>query len=233
MRDGLLFRSAAPHGIGAGDLTQLGALGIVTVIDLRRWSERQVAPSQRWDAFSGSVVETVEQDVIAAPHDRYLGGDVLTRGVLRERMLEFYREAPFEPRHVDLFRRAFEAIAAAAGAVHINCAVGKDRTGILVSLIQQALGVSAADQMREYLLTARERRLVDWLAERAIAAAAEQGKALSAADAEALTSVDADYFAAAWAEMRARCGSVEGYLAEIGVEEDVLARMRSRLLFQP
>ena len=133
-------------------------------------------------------------------------------------------------RHRDLLRRAFEALGDNDGGIHIHCAVGKDRTGILVSLIQRALGVSEEDQMREYLLTSRERRLIDWLNGRSIEAAAEQGKVLVAADAEILTNVDAAYLETAWAEMRARSGSIDGYLAEIGVSDAVLERMRDRLV---
>lgn len=230
VREGLMFRSAAPHAICDADVGQLRDHGITVVIDLRRWSERQAAPSQRWPGFAGRVVEAAEQDVMAAPHERYLAGDDISAPILRERVLTFYREAPFDPRHVDLFRRGFEAIADAEGGVHIHCAVGKDRTGILVSLIHHALGVSAEDQMREYLLTARERRLIDWLNERSVAAADELGKVLSVADAEILTGVDRAYLETAWAAMRERSGSIEGYLAEIGVSNAVLERMRARLL---
>lgn len=227
---GRLYRSAAPSRLTEADLATLATLGVDTFVDLRRWSERVAAPSRRPDHFSGSVVEILEKDVMEAPHERYLNGDVLSVEMLRERVLGFYREAPFEPRHLDIFKRGIEAVAAADGAVLIHCAVGKDRTGLLVSLIHHILGVSEEDQMTDYLLTRRDRRLIDELNERSVAAAAQRGKSLTLEAAEALTSVYPENLEIAWETMRERHGSIDGYLGALGIGAATIAAIRSAYL---
>ena len=227
---GRLFRSGAPSRATPQDLARLGALGVSAFVDLRRWSERQAAPALRPDAFAGSVVESIEQDVLEAPHDRYLFGDSLSFALLRERILDFYRGAPFDPQHRDLFRRAFEAIAAADGAILVHCAVGKDRTGLFVSLLLHLLGVGKADLMREYLLSRNDRRMIDALTAGAIGHAEDRGLRLTPDVAQALTSVFPDNLETAWSAIEARHGSVEDYLADLGVAAATAETLRARLL---
>jgi protein-tyrosine phosphatase len=227
---GRLFRSAAPSAATPADLAQLSELGVHTFIDLRRWSERQKAPSRRPDRFAGSVVEIVEEDAMRPPHEGFLGGEDLSFATLRGHMLDYYRRSPFSDRHVVIFRRGIEAVADCPGGVLIHCAVGKDRTGLLVSLIHHILGVSREDQMTDYLLSSRDRRMIDMLNADSQELARANGRDVTPAAAEAVTTVFADNLEASWAAMAERHGSVDGYLAAIGVSEATQAAMRERYL---
>ena len=66
----------------------------------------------------------------------------LSETSFRDYLLAYYRDAPFEARHLDLFGRYFRALAQVEGAFLIHCAAGKDRTGILAALTQHLAGVN-------------------------------------------------------------------------------------------
>ncbi|WP_114951586.1 tyrosine-protein phosphatase [Sphingosinicella terrae] len=223
-----LFRSAAHDRLTPSDLARLGALGLAVVVDLRRRSERRLAPSRRPQDFSGMVVETADEDEVAAPHERYLAGPSLTVETLRSRVLEFYRSAAFDPRHLDLFRRGIEAMAASDGPVLIHCAAGKDRTGILAALVLELLGVDRGAIMHDYLVTARNRDLVDYLTDRAVAAASQLGQSLPRPVAEILTSVDPAYLEETWTAIDARHGSLERYVGALQLAPGTVERLRAR-----
>ena len=71
----------------------------------------------------------------------------------------YYRRAPHEPRHIDLFRRYFQTLAEVEGPTVVHCAAGKDRTGLICALTHHLAGVSHDDIMAAYLLTNDESRL--------------------------------------------------------------------------
>lgn len=150
--------------------------------------------------------------------------------VLRERVHDFYRDVAFEPRHIENFRRAIEAGAQARLPILIHCAVGKDRTGLLASLIQHILGVSEADQITEFLLTRQDRRLIDELNARLFDAARKLGKTLNLEASEAMTSVHPENLEIAWAAIRERHGSIDAYVAALGIAPETAAAIRAAYL---
>ena len=86
--------------------------------------------------------------------------DGVRQGLRRQRQApsaaistNYYRDAPFQDRHIDLFRRYFQALAEAEGPVLIHCAAGKDRTGLLAALTHHLMGVERDDIFADYLLT--------------------------------------------------------------------------------
>jgi protein tyrosine/serine phosphatase len=66
-------------------------------------------------------------------------------------LLDYYRKAPFEPRHLWLFAQAFAA--RDRGPVLLHCTAGKDRTGLLAALILVAAGASPDDIMADFIKT--------------------------------------------------------------------------------
>ena len=193
-------------------------------------SEREAAPALRPDEFDGSVIEAIERDVLEAPHERYLGGDDLSLETVSKVTLDFYRAAPFDDRHVFLFGRTIAELARATRPILIHCAVGKDRTGILVSLIQHMLGVSPDDQMEDYLLTREDRVLIDHLNARSIAFVQGRGREISIEACEAMTNVFARNIEAAREAMIERCGSIDGYLGMLGVDAATIEAIRERYI---
>lgn len=230
LRPGLLFRSAHQARASAADLARLAELKLGVVVDLRRPSERRAQPSRRPAGFAARVIESLEDDGGEAPHLTFLKTTDLTEDSGRDFMTGTYRRLPFEPAHLDLFRRYFEALAAHDGPVLIHCAAGKDRTGLLAALTHHLLGVGHDDLLADYLLTNRAVDLegqAEFVAERL---KSMTGRTASRAAVVAFLGVEPAFLDAALAEMKLRHGSVDAYLErQLGVDtvrrDAIMARL--------
>lgn len=231
LKRGLLYRSANHAYASDADLEQMRALGIASIVDLRRTEERTREPSRRWPGFAGTVIEN---DIVSDHADWATVMKGLTQVTAQwfyDDSLGYYRRAPFEPRHIDLFRRYFQALAAGQGPLVVHCAAGKDRTGLICALTHHIAGVSREDLIADYLLTNDESRLarkMDFLGpwiEKQVGLQASRG-ALRVA-----VSVDRDYLETAFSVIEDRHGSIDAYLAEaLGVDEGLRERLNARLL---
>jgi protein-tyrosine phosphatase len=231
MRRGRLFRSAH-HGMATpADLERLDALGLHTLVDLRRPAERERMPARRGAAFRARVIHN---DIVDEPEDmfhRLLIESDQSVEAMQDYLRVYYRKAPFEPRHIDLYRRYFQVLAEADGPVLIHCSAGKDRTGILVALTQRLLGVSEADVIADYLLTNDRERMerrapffAAWVQELT-------GRTPSQEAIFATMGVEAEYLAIAFQVIRAEHGSIEAYVEQVlGVDEALRRRIEARLL---
>ncbi|MFN3352900.1 MAG: tyrosine-protein phosphatase [Brevundimonas sp.] len=230
IRPGRLYRSAHHARATDADLERLKAMDVGVVVDLRRPSERLQQPSRRHAGFSALLIESDEDDGGEAPHITFLKTQDLTPDSGRRFMTATYRELPFVPAHVDMFRRYFQAVADSERPVVIHCAAGKDRTGMLAAVTHHVLGVSHDDLIEDYLLT---NTAVD-LAARA-PKIAEQLKAFTGREAShdavvAFLGVEAAYLDAAFDEMRARCGGLDGYVDRVlGIDAAMRDRIAERL----
>jgi len=110
--------------------------------------------------------------------------------------------------------------------VLVHCTHGKDRTGLLVSLLLHAAGASAEEVAAEYARTDA------W-------AATAEGRAAQEAmlPARLAARLDLDGFCRAspatlhelWRRVEARYGSVDGYMSAIGVAPATRAALRDAL----
>ena len=67
------------------------------------------------------------------------------------------------------FKVLIDAINQSVGAVYLHCAVGKDRTGVVTSMLLLALGVSEDDIVRDYLYSKQSvRRILPALANNSV-----------------------------------------------------------------
>ena len=107
---GLLFRSGHQARASEADLERLAALGIATVVDLRRPSERRDQPSKRPPGFAASVIESAHDDGGEAPHMTFLRTADLTPDSGRRFMTDVYRRLAFEPSHPALLPALFRGI---------------------------------------------------------------------------------------------------------------------------
>ena len=236
VRAGQLFRSAHHGRATSADQARLAALGIATVVDLRRPGEQAQQPSAWHGLLPIAVIEEADapgEDAAGqdAPHvAAFKAGDFSAEAA--ERFLaRRYAEFPYEPRHVRLFARYFAALAEEDGAVLIHCAAGKDRTGLLAWLTHRVLGVHPDDTMADYLLS----NVAADLAARVPAARRtmeqEFGRAVPDAAVLALYSVVPDYLAASERAIREQSGSLDRYLAEVlGIDAARRAALRARLI---
>ncbi|MGO4410202.1 MULTISPECIES: tyrosine-protein phosphatase [unclassified Brevundimonas] len=227
---GRLYRSAHQARATEADLERLAALNIATVVDLRRPSERRDQPSRRPANWVGQVIESDHDDGGEAPHVTFLKTADLTEISGRAFMADTYRRLPFEPAHLDLFRRYFRALAEGEGAVLIHCAAGKDRTGLLAALTHSLLGVSRDDLIADYLLTniavdleGRAEGIAKKLTEMT-------GRPASRGAVVAFLGVEADYLDGAFGAITQAQGSIAAYLEQtLGVDAALAERIRARL----
>lgn len=227
---GRLFRAGHQARASEADLERLGALGITTVVDLRRPSERRDQPSRRPPGFSGVVIESAHDDGGEAPHMTFLRTADLTPDSGRRFMRDTYQRLPFEPSHLDLFSRYFRALGETEGPVLIHCAAGKDRTGMLAALTHHLLGVHHDDMVSDYLLT---NTAVD-LERRAPAIArqleARTGRVAAHDAVVAFLGVEALYLETALTGIAGRYGSTDTYLEQaLGVDGALRDRIVERL----
>jgi protein tyrosine/serine phosphatase len=230
LKDGRLYRSANHHRASDEDLRRLRELGLAAIVDLRQPNEREREPSRRWEDFACQVVE----NDLAEEHldfEALVRASDLSADWFRAQSIEFYARAPYEPRHVDLFRRYFRAVAEADGAVLVHCAAGKDRTGLICALTHHVAGVHPDDTLHDYLLTNDEARLAakmqflgPWM--ESIIGRRPSEEALRVA-----VSVQKDYLDTALAVIAERDGSIEGYLERtLGMDDALRERLHEQLL---
>jgi protein-tyrosine phosphatase len=229
MKRGRLYRSASHARATDADLEAIAALGIGVVVDLRRKPERERDPSRRHPAFEGVVIANDEEQPDSW-HEHIRTSD-LTPESFRRYLIGYYRAAPFEPRHIDLFRRYFHTLAEADSAVLIHCAAGKDRTGVLAALTHHMAGVDPEDILADYLLTNNPQRFAARLP--MLAAAVKEISGREADEATLLTAmgVEAEYLAAAFQAIDEACGEVDTYLdTVVGLAPELRERIAERLI---
>jgi protein tyrosine/serine phosphatase len=227
----LLYRSANHAYATDADLARMADLRLAAIIDLRRTAERKREPSKRWPGFGAAVVE----NDILSDHgdwaDQMKGVEVVDARWFFEDGMAYYRRAPFEARHIDLFSRYFHTLAGADGAIVVHCAAGKDRTGLICALTHHLLGVHADDIMADYLLTNDEDRMARKMAFLGPWLRDTVGKTVDEAALRVAVSVNPSYLETAFAVIREAHGSLDGYLADVlGVDGQLRERLQDRLL---
>jgi protein tyrosine/serine phosphatase len=231
IRRGRLYRSATHGRATPGDLAVMADLDIAVVVDLRREAERQRDPSPRPPGWRGAVIEHGQGEADDDAWAANVRNSDLSEAAFRDYMVGYYRKAPFEERHIALFRRYFEALAQTDGPVLIHCAAGKDRTGILAALTHQLLGVHQDDIMHDFLLTNdqayHERRLpVMKTVIKEISGREPTEKAVRVA-----MSVEPVYLENAFAVIADRAGGAKAYLEEVlGVDAARRAAIEEKLI---
>ena len=231
LKRGLLWRSGEHADASQADLARIAELNLVNVFDLRSVQERSARPCRRPEGFAGSVHVNDDTMPRNAPHvaaaTRSLRADPETA---RAGMRTAYTSFPFRPKLVAMIRLYLEVLARGEGPSLINCMAGKDRTGIAVAVVHLAAGVHPDDAVADYVLTNTAGNI-----EARIAAGARSIAAVSGGMDEdvlrVVMAVEPEYLEAAFAGMRERHGSIEGYLREVaGADEALRARLREHLV---
>jgi protein-tyrosine phosphatase len=233
VRRGRLLRSGVLHKLAPTSVEALRDMGVRAVCDLRRTEERRLHPNPQF----GEACRAFEWDttVESSPIRNRDFAESPSIEAARAAMVRMYERLPFvlQPR----LAGAFQAIAHAGdGATIIHCAAGKDRTGVAVALVLEALGVPREAIVADYAYT---NEAVDLAAQLLGEGAHGAGLAVTAAPLLALQPcarlavLDAHptYIAAAFASIEARHGSVDRYLVdELELDVALLDELRRRLL---
>lgn len=215
VRWGAVYRSDALHRLTDRDLELARELGLRTVIDLR--SSRELGEEGRFahahdvayhhlPVFEHDGRSPPEPDDPAPPP----GEDYVAMATSGR----------------DSIATALRVIAEGDYAVVFHCAAGKDRTGIVAALVLSSLGVPDEAIAADYHLSEP--------AGSAWRAWAEENEPETAAEVANFPSwarrAPMPVIAAFLRILRERYGSIDGYLTDAGVEDDVLDALRARLL---
>jgi protein-tyrosine phosphatase len=232
LHKGRLYRSAHHGKATDADLQRMAELNHAVVVDLRRPAERLREPSRRPPSWTGRVIENdIGDEEGEPPHIAALRDSGLSPAAVERYMLQWYTDAPFEPRHLDLFSRYFDAVAAGEGPVIIHCAAGKDRTGLLAAFTHHVVGVSDDDVMEDYLLTNRAARIEERAPEVATRLAEAFGQTPPEDAVRAFLGVREHWLAQAFTVIRERYGSLDAYLEQaLGVDARRRDQVAERLL---
>lgn len=223
-----LYRSGMMSRMTPADCEHLRERGIRTVIDLRTSVEQENHPSH-WCRDLGVTYWKRDHNETFGHLQAMMETGIPTVEAAREVMIGGYRELPFRqaPAYAELLRR----IAAGEVPIVFNCMAGKDRTGGGAALVLAALGVSREAIAADFSMTERAVDLRRAFRDRPDAEeAARRYAATDRAVMAAISGAHPSFIYAFLDSIGERCGSLEGYLAEIGIKADQLARVREQLL---
>jgi protein-tyrosine phosphatase len=209
-----LYRSDALNRLGGSGRAALAELGLRTVIDLRTYGEVAAGPS----AVDGHVTRTCHVPLFSEA----------AIGRLPPELTAVYAH---------MIDRCGRAIARAIGQLCgdgtlpglIHCTAGKDRTGLVVALILEILGVPDDVIAADYALSSSH-------IDPDLAGAIERIRAVSGAgrwiDLGALGSPP-QVIHGALARVRDQSGSVPGYLLDNGLSRRDIDVLRAALIVAP
>jgi protein-tyrosine phosphatase len=207
------------------DPAAYGALGVRTVIDLRSQAEQERVASA-WAPATGAAYVPIPIEDPAGTGADYVGQ------VLDGRRTSFTERDLADHYALILRLRAARFVAAldviadpARLPVLVHCAAGKDRTGMLVALLLEALGVPRDLVLAEYAFTGvlRPDRV-------AVFAPVFAGSGVELSAISALFDAPAGAMAAALDGLDDEFGSVQGYL---GGDGGLVEALRAALLDRP
>lgn len=230
VRRGLLYRSGHYDEATPGDIARLDDLGIAFQADLRRPDERERQPG-KWSA--ATVLTSDGGREMTSPHMQFLTQVEIDASTAEDWMNDYYVTAPFKPHHVELFTGWFDTLAGLSGdeAAVVNCAAGKDRTGITCALTKHILGVSRDDIIADYEMTNTAVDIDARLPDAQAYFNDMLGKELDAEIYRPFMGVRRRYLETAFATIEKEAGDVDTYLeGTLGVTEKMRADMKARLL---
>ncbi|MFY7067810.1 tyrosine-protein phosphatase [Nocardiopsis changdeensis] len=208
VRTGVLCRSAGP-----ASLTEAGARTLrddfALVVDLRAEYEVARAPGVHPATVRLPLLEGSADSMAAVP----------TLGEVYAGLVDSAGEA---------FVRIALLVADTGGPVLVHCTAGKDRTGLAVALLLDAVGVEREEIVADYALSGS--RLGGAWAEGMLASVRAMGIEVTPEVETLIVSSPAPVMAEVFERLDARYGGAAGYLAAHGLDAEALERLRGRLL---
>lgn len=224
MRGRRLYRAGAWERLSDRDRAWFGE-NITTVLDLRHPDELAAAEHTRTGELPGRLIlhSIFREDVPLADFTAELNG-LHGPAISSERYLHYLKVGAGER-----FARGIEMLADESNyPVLINCTAGKDRTGILVALAMEILGIDDETIAAEY---ERSNAAIEGL----VAYLESIGRELQGTPEEirARMETPADKMLGFLEGVRAEHGSVSDLLASHGVSDDTFEALRRLLLEGP
>ncbi|MFI6645961.1 tyrosine-protein phosphatase [Streptomyces sp. NPDC050504] len=210
VRPGVLCRSASPASLDtAGRAALRGAVSLV--IDLRSEREAVAAPA---------AVHPVTVRLPLLDGDAPALSDIPT-------LSELYRGLLGSAG--DTFARVAQLVADQAdGAVLVHCTAGKDRTGIAVALLLDAVGADREAIIADYALS--ETRLSGAWADGIVASVRAMGVEVTPRMTDLITRSPGHVMAETLDHLDARYGGTVAYLRAHGLDDHAFEKLTRRLL---
>ena len=233
LRSGQIIRSDRLSRLTANDFQKLEEMGLKTVIDLRTRKEHDESPTV-WEGdnpprFFHFPVGDANNDWFRAQRKMFKKNRFTQRQSL-EHMIDGYRMIAEEG--TTSYQKLMEVVLDESNwPVLIHCSAGKDRSGVAVALILEALGVDRETIMEEYLLTNEISRIE----EKSVILSKEskdlsRGSRFAAASAWLpIVGVDAKMLEAFYASVDEKYGSIDAFLTELGVDQDARSALSASL----
>lgn len=215
VRPHALLRSDAPSSLDDAAATALRDVGLVAVIDLRDEREQQTAPSQFADhGFTVSHLPIFDSSAHALVQPE-VG------------LTQLYRHM-VEGCATTLTAAVRSVATAAPGAVLVHCTAGKDRTGLVSALILLALGVDTETVMADYVAT--EANLDGEWSKRMLRRIRRMRVTVTDNITEVLVKSPERVLRETLEWIDTEHGGVHAYLESIGIDENVIVRLRATLV---
>lgn len=224
IKQGQIIRSENLSRLTANDFQKLEEIGLKTVIDLRTKHEHEKAPTV-WlgdnpPQFFHFPVGDAENDWFKAQRTM-MRKNRFTEEQSHELMVDGYRMIAEEG--TPSYEKLMEVVLDQSNwPVLIHCNAGKDRAGVAVTLILEALDVDRETIMEEYLLTnemGRSEEKAELMA-RESKKYKKRGKTPSASAWYPVVGVQAEMLDAFYASVDKQYGSMDTFLTELGVDQD-------------
>ncbi len=208
----VLYRSDHLGALDESDARRIRALGITRVLDFRGVEERSAAMCRLTEVTVHSL--PIEPTIVQKLNELMAGGHRLTGADVTAHMQDTYRG--FVRHNTERFAEFFTHLLESNVPTVFHCTAGKDRTGFAAALLLKAVGATDEEVMHDYLLTNERLQLPE---------VSRLGLPREAM--EVLWRVQPDFLHAAFGEVDASYGSLEGYLREgLGLRERERARLR-------
>jgi len=225
MRTGRLYRSGTVDGARNGDLDTLETIGLKTIVDLRAPTEKK----KELPTITGAC--RIDVPIELENRTREKIQPLMTKrgaeGEVIDILKQMYRDLADEawPQAGQLFQIL---LSAEAYPVLIHCRAGKDRTGFMCALVQQAVGVERAAVFQDYLKTNDHFQPVTPRIERMMRIFS-LGR-LQMENVRASLSAREEYLQAALDQIERNHGGMTAYLARCGMREDEIEALRGLLV---
>lgn len=223
LRPGRLFRAGHIADLPESLADALRLAGLTHVCDLRSAGEQAREPSGLVAAgFVAAMAAPAGDPTLAL---RVVGDPCARPQDVRSAMLSTYAAMPedFAPALAQVMHAAIEG----TGGLMVQCAIGKDRTGIAIALLLAALGIPRPAIMADYTASnAARSAMFSALAARNAGRTPPPDTMLAP-----LLAADPTYLAAFWDRLDTDWGGEAGYLVRAcGLGSDAIGALRARWL---
>jgi protein-tyrosine phosphatase len=236
LRWGQIIRSDNLSRLTANDFQKLEVIGLKTVIDLRTEKEHKQSPTV-WmgdnpPRFFHFPIGDANNDWFTAQR-KMMKRNRFNQEQSLEHMVEGYRMIAEEG--TSSYQKLMELVLDESNwPILIHCNAGKDRSGVGVALILEALDVDRETIMEEYLLTNEISRIEDkaaFLSKQSKRSSIGNtfSKGVRASAWLPIVGVRAEMLEAFYASVDEKYGSMDVFLTELGVDKDARLALAASL----